>query len=50
MIPRKIFAEEHEIFRNSVRRFFDAEVAPHYDTWEEEGMAPRALGEAGLQK
>ena len=52
MIPRKIFSEEHEIFRDSVRRFFDAEVAPHYETWEEEGKVPRALwgklGEAGF--
>ncbi len=52
MIPRKIFAEEHEIFRDSVRRFFDAEVVPHYEDWEAAGMAPRELwgklGDAGF--
>lgn len=52
MIPRTLFSEEHEIIRNSVRRFIATEITPHHAAWEKEGMVPRALwrkaGEAGL--
>jgi acyl-CoA dehydrogenase len=52
MIARRIFAEEHEIFRDSVRRFVEREIVPHHGTWEEEGCVPRTLwqraGGAGL--
>ncbi len=51
-IPRTIFNEEHQQFRESVRRFYEREVAPHHAKWEEEGIVPRALwkkaGEAGF--
>ena len=39
-IPRTIFAEEHEIFRNSVARFLKEEVLPDYEKWEDEGRTP----------
>jgi len=43
---------EIELFRDTVRRFLEREVAPHYDRWEREGMSPRELwrrmGENGL--
>ncbi|MCX8123771.1 MAG: acyl-CoA dehydrogenase family protein [Spirochaetes bacterium] len=46
------FTQEHEIFRQTVRKFFETEVMPHYDKWEEEGIVPRAMwkrcGELGL--
>ncbi|HEX8620962.1 MAG TPA: acyl-CoA dehydrogenase family protein [Allosphingosinicella sp.] len=49
---RTAFAPEHEQFRDSVRRFFDRELLPHIDRWEEEGIIGRAFwtkaGEAGL--
>jgi len=52
MIPRTIFREEHEIFRNSVRRFIETEIVPHHSRWEKEGMVPREAwrkaGEAGI--
>ena len=52
MIPRKIFAEEHEIFRASVRRFIETEIVPHHAAWEEAGIVPREAwvkaGAAGL--
>lgn len=52
MIPRTLFKEEHEIFRRSVRRFVEAEIAPHHAEWERQGMvsrdAWRKAGEAGL--
>lgn len=43
MITRSIFNEEHEIFRRSVRRFMDREIAPYHAQWEKEGVVPRAL-------
>lgn len=52
MIPRTLFSEEHEIFREQVRRFVEKEIAPHHDQWERDGMVSReawlAAGGAGL--
>ncbi len=41
MIPRTLFGPEHETFRDSVRRFMDAEVKPHDERWQEQGFADR---------
>ncbi len=41
MIPRTLFSEDHEMFRMSVRRFFERELAPHHESWEEVGEVPR---------
>jgi acyl-CoA dehydrogenase len=52
MIPRTLFSEEHETFRESVRRFVEHELVPHHAQWEREGSVPRevwrAAGAAGL--
>ena len=52
MISRTLFDAEHEAFRATVRRFIDKEIAPHYASWEKEGMVSRevylAAGEAGI--
>ena len=52
MIPRTIFAPEHEAFRDSVRRFVETEIMPHHADWEDEGQVPREIwrkaGAAGL--
>ena len=52
MIAREIFSDEHELFRDSVRKFCEAEIAPHHLEWEKAGVVPRALwrkaGEAGM--
>ena len=49
---RAAFTADHEQFRDSVRRFFDRELTPHLERWEEEGIVDRDLwtkcGEAGL--
>jgi acyl-CoA dehydrogenase len=49
---RKIFAEDHEAFRDSVARFVATEVSPHLDQWRERGEIPRtvfaAAGAAGF--
>lgn len=50
MIPRTLFESEHELFRESVRRFLEAEVVPYHDQWEEEGQVDRELWrKAGAQ-
>jgi acyl-CoA dehydrogenase len=49
---RTAFSEEHDLFRDQVRRFFDRELTPHLDRWEEQGEIDkpfwRKAGEAGL--
>ena len=46
------YSAEHEVFRTTVRRFFETEVAPHANDWDEAGEFPRALyrkaAEAGI--
>ena len=36
-------ASEVELFRDTVGRFLDNEVAPHYEAWEHEKLFPREL-------
>ena len=44
--------EELALFRDNVRRFIAAEIAPHYEQWERAGIFPRQLwnklGQQGL--
>jgi len=40
---RTIFEPEHDDYRESFRRFLEAEVVPHYDAWNEAGIVPREL-------
>ena len=48
----KIFNEQHEMFRQTVRSFVDKEIAPHIEEWEAAGRMPRwiwpRMGELGL--
>jgi acyl-CoA dehydrogenase len=52
MIERNLFTEEHEMWRDTVRRFVEKEIVPHHDQWEKDGIVPREVwlkaGEAGL--
>ena len=52
MLKRDLFNDDHEAFRNMVRRFIDNEIAPHHASWEEAGIVPRELwlkaGAAGM--
>ena len=41
MIPRHIYTEDHEQFRDSVRKFIAAEVTPFHRQWEKEGKVSR---------
>src|SRR5690242_446825 len=51
-MQRTIFTEEHDLFRESVRRFVEKEIAPHHLQWEKDGIVPRelftAFGAAGF--
>jgi acyl-CoA dehydrogenase len=42
-IPRTIYSEEHEMFRDSVSKFIEAEVLPVYEEWEDAGRTPREI-------
>jgi alkylation response protein AidB-like acyl-CoA dehydrogenase len=41
MIPRTTYSDEHELYRDAVRRFIAAEVTPHHRQWEEDGKVSR---------
>ncbi|HEY7984394.1 MAG TPA: acyl-CoA dehydrogenase family protein [Ktedonobacterales bacterium] len=47
------FTQEHEMFRQSVRRFVQEEINPHAEEWEEKGIFPahalfKKMGELGF--
>jgi acyl-CoA dehydrogenase len=53
MLPhRAVYDEEHQQFRETVRRFAAAKIAPDFQRWEDAGIIDRSLwaaaGEAGL--
>jgi acyl-CoA dehydrogenase len=51
-MERRIFEEEHEMFRDAVRSFFINEIKPHSERWQEQGIVDREAflkaGEQGL--
>lgn len=51
-MKRLIFDEEHDMFRDSVRRFMQTEVEPHVAQWREAGICDKSAflkaGEQGL--
>ncbi|MFC2948051.1 acyl-CoA dehydrogenase family protein [Virgibacillus sediminis] len=50
-MKRLFLTQEHEMFRESLKKFLDKEAAPFYEKWEEEKQIPRAfwkkMGERG---
>lgn len=52
MIERTLFREEHQMFRESVRKFVEKEIVPYHAQWERDGIVPRELwrkaGEQGM--
>ena len=52
MIPRYIFNEDHDLFRDMVKKFMETEIAPYHDEWEKQGHISREAwlkaGEMGL--
>ena len=51
-MKRRIFDEEHDMFRDSVRSFLQKEIQPHSERWHEQGIVDREAflkaGEQGL--
>jgi alkylation response protein AidB-like acyl-CoA dehydrogenase len=49
---RTAFDEDHQLFRDQVRRFLERELVPHLERWEQQGEIDkgfwRQAGEAGL--
>lgn len=52
MIKRNVFEAEHELFRESVRKFLESEVVPKHPQWEKDGQVDREIwvkaGEQGF--
>jgi len=52
MLRRAVYDDDHEMFRDAVRGFFNRELEPNYDQWEKDGVVPRSFwlkaGEQGL--
>lgn len=52
MTLRKVFRDDHEMFRDQVRRFIETEIVPYHAKWERDGIVPKSLwlraGEEGL--
>lgn len=50
MLHRPLFTDEHRLFRDSVRKWAEAEVTPHHQAWQEAGMVSREVWQsAGAQ-
>lgn len=43
LIPRVLFTEQHEAFREQVRRFCAKVVAPQHGSWEDSHVVPREV-------
>lgn len=41
--PRTCYRPEHEQFRTVFRQWLDAEVVPHHEMWEADGIVPREV-------
>jgi len=49
-LQREIFDTDHRVYREAARAFFDTEVVPFQEEWEDVGHVPRELWEsAGAQ-
>ncbi|CAM3096674.1 Acryloyl-CoA reductase (NADH) [Sphingomonas antarctica] len=51
-LARSAYSEDHEAFRQTVRRFMQEEIAPNAAKWQEDGIVPKSIwpkaGELGL--
>src|SRR5271154_5643759 len=51
-MKRTLFTSDHEMFRETVRRFVETELVPHHAAWERDKRVPREVwrkaGAAGL--
>ncbi|MFA5565531.1 MAG: acyl-CoA dehydrogenase family protein [Acidimicrobiia bacterium] len=42
-MERDVFEAEHDMFRSSIREFFEREAVPNIERWEKEGVVDREL-------
>ena len=49
-MQRTIFEPDHRDYRESAQRFIAAEMTPHTDAWEAEGIVPRELFAKAAEK
>ena len=42
-MKRTIFDDEHNMFRDAVRRFVQNEIVPYHEQWEHDGIVPREV-------
>ncbi|MGI9612597.1 MAG: acyl-CoA dehydrogenase family protein [Acidimicrobiales bacterium] len=40
---RTLFTDDHELFRESIRRFVETEISPNADAWEQAGAVDKAM-------
>jgi acyl-CoA dehydrogenase len=45
-MQRRLFSEDHEAFRHTIRRFVGREIVPFYSEWESDGHVPRDLAKS----
>ena len=43
MIQRTLFSADHDAFRDSFKRFMQAEIAPYHAQWEEQGYVDKSV-------
>ena len=41
MLERRVFTEEHELFRKQFKKFCEREVTPNVERWEEQRIVDR---------
>ncbi|MBX9591818.1 MAG: acyl-CoA dehydrogenase family protein [Hyphomonadaceae bacterium] len=42
-MPSRLYKEEHELFRKTVKAFIEREIAPNYERWEKDGQVSREV-------
>ena len=47
MLKRKLFTADHESGFDTARKFFEREIMPHHERWEEQASRSRAWLKAG---
>lgn len=43
MLKREIFEKDHQMFRDSFRKFVEREILPHHEEWEKQKLVPREV-------
>ncbi|MCZ0997457.1 acyl-CoA dehydrogenase family protein [Streptomyces mirabilis] len=49
-MERNLYTPDHEAFRDSVRKFVEREVAPHFQKWEEQRLVDRQLWQVAARQ